>query len=177
MRFSPLILALAIAACAAPGANVTTAALVAADASTSLAIGERLMLEHSTRAAAEGMDPVVSLTLRHADGRALAFQQANHAADHLRSQAPDGPLAQAMGLTGGETPTLYVATPEANSGAPFLCGSEGPALLGVAETADGEVQIVGLRQAFAFETLPDGTVSPLPYSPDLICARLRFRRA
>jgi len=37
------------------------------------------------------------------------------------------------------------------------------------------VQIVGLRQAIEFETLPNGQLSAIPFSPDQVCARLRFR--
>lgn len=172
-----LATALALAACAVgPAAQVTTSTLVAADAATSLTV-ERLTLARSVQEAEEdGMDPLITLSLVHADGRALSFIEANHAEAHLRAQAADGPLAQVMGLGAGEIPTLYSANAAGNRGAPFLCGPEGPAALGVFQAPDGAVRIVGLKQDFEFETLSDGTVSALPYSPDQVCARLSFRR-
>jgi hypothetical protein len=39
------------------------------------------------------------------------------------------------------------------------------------------VLILGLKQGFQFETAPDGDVEAVPYSPDQVCARLRFNRA
>jgi hypothetical protein len=33
-----------------------------------------------------------------------------------------------------------------------------------------------LRQAIQVETRPDGQLEALPYSPDQVCARLRFRQ-
>jgi len=168
--------ALALSACAAPGGTTTRTNLVAADASTSLAAGERITADFTTYAAQEGMDPVVTLTLRHADGRTMLFQQANHTNNDLLAQNPGGALAQIMGLFGEEAPVLYRATPAENSGAPFLCGADGAAALGYYEAADGAVQIVGLKQELQFETRPDGQTETVPYSPDQVCARLAFRR-
>ncbi len=165
-----------LSACAAPGAPVTTSALVAADAATSLAVGERLSWETSSTQSGEGMDALVRATLRHADGRALAFQEANHTPNDLTAQRPGGALAQIMGLPGEEAPTLYYAETAAPSGAPFFCAPNGPAAIGRYEAADGTVLIVGMRQAIQFETRPDGQLESLPYSPDQVCARLRFRR-
>jgi hypothetical protein len=170
MRIVVLALALALSACASP-ATVTSATLAAADAATSLIVGPHVTQEISTAPASEGMDPVVTLTLRHSDGRALSFQQANHTANDLIAQAPGGALAQVMGLFGEEAPTLYYRVGE---GAPFLCAPEGPAGLGVYEDAEGVTHMVGLKQAIQFETRPDGRVEALPYSPDQVCARLRF---
>lgn len=173
---TPLLLtaALLMAACASPG-PVTTTTLTASDAATSLAIGEQLFLDRAQVARAqEGMDPVVPLTLRHADGRTLNFQQGNHSNNDLAAQAPNGPLAQIMGLMGDEAPLLYNATRTGNRGAPFICGAEGPAAIGLYE-ADGAALIVGLKQPIEFETLPNGETSAIPYSPDQVCARLRFR--
>jgi len=166
--------ALTLTACAAPGGGpVSTAALVAADAATSLAVGERITQESSTQPpSVEGADPVVSLALRHSDGRRLAFQQGNHTNDDLLAQAPGGPLAQIMGLPGEESPVLYHS---ASGEGAFFCGPQGPASIGVHQAPDGAVLIVGLRQAIQFETRPDGQVEALPYSPDQVCARLRFR--
>ncbi|MCR6644779.1 MAG: hypothetical protein NVV62_09820 [Terricaulis sp.] len=175
MRFAVLIaFAGVLAACAAPGPRpvVTSATLAAADASTSLLVGAQLTRDISTTPAREGTDPVVTLILRHADGRALSFQQANHAQHDLMAQAPGGPLAQIMGLFGEESPTLYHALPD--QAAPFICGPEGPAALGVLEGEAGAVQIVGLKQPIQFETRPDGREEALPFSPDQVCARLRF---
>jgi hypothetical protein len=177
MRRSILILSLLAASCTTP-AQVTTTTLVAADAATSLAVGERITQLVSTRPAAQGMDPVVSLSLRHADGRTLAFQQGNHTNNDLAASAPGGPLAQIMGLPGEEATTLYHATSGesgANEGA-FFCGPQGPAAIGTYTAADGQLWVVGLRQEIQFETRPDGVVEAVPYSPDQVCARLRFRQ-
>ncbi len=170
--------ALMLGACAVvPGAGAGAGAtLVAADASTSLAAGERIGADLSTRGARDGMASLVTLTLRHADGRAMRFQQGNHTANDLLAQRPGGALAQIMGLFGDEAPTLYRATPDQNRGAPFICGADGPALIGYYQGADGAVQIVGLKQEIQFETRPDGQAESLPYSPDQVCARLRFRQ-
>lgn len=170
--------ALTLTACAAPGGGpVSTAALVAADAATSLAVGERISEEMATQGpSVEGADPVISLTLRHGDGRRLAFQQANHTNNDLLAQAPGGPLAQIMGLPGEASPVLYHSTSGEGAEGAFFCGPQGPASLGVFEAPDGNLLIIGLRQAIQFETRPDGQVEALPYSPDQVCARLRFRR-
>ncbi len=172
MRIASLAAALALSACASPAA-ITTATLASADAATSLIVGERVTQETSSVRAQEGMDPVVTLTLRHADGRTLRFQQANHASNDLMAQRPGGPLAQIMGLFGEEAPVLYHRASEGEHGAPFLCAPEGPAAIGVLES-EGAVRIVGLKQAIQFETRPDGQVEALPYSPDQVCARLSF---
>lgn len=165
------------AACAAPSGPVTTTALTAADPATALITGERIEALSSTQAPeVEGTDPVVSLTLRHADGRAMAYQQGNHTPNDLAAQAPGGPLAQVMGLFGEEAPLLYHRVEAGASGAPFICGPEGAAVLGVYDAPDGATQIVGLKQGIEFETRPDGVVEALPYSPDMVCARLRYRR-
>jgi hypothetical protein len=171
-----ILLGLIVGACTT-AAPVTTRTLAAADAATSLAVGEQIFEERSTQRASEGMDPVVNLALRHGDGRRLAFQQGNHTNDDLAAQAPGGPLAQIMGLPGEESPTLYHAAsggivPE---GA-FFCGPQGPAAIGIYEAPDGALLIVGMRQEIQFETRPDGTTEAVPYSPDQVCARLRFRR-
>ncbi len=120
-----------------------------------------------------GMDPLVIMTLSHADGRAMNFEEANHAPMDLIAQGADGPLAQVMGLFGGESPTLYYPR---EGGAAFICGSEGPAALGVHRSAEGIVVIVGLREAFQFEERESGGYEALPFSPDMVCARLRLRR-
>jgi hypothetical protein len=151
-----------------------------ADAATSLAVGDRITQLTSTRAAQEGMDPVVTLTLRHADGRSIAFQEANHAPNDLFVQRAGGALAQIMGLQAGdEVTTLYHAADGERSqpaSAPFFCGPQGPAAIGKYEAADGTIQIVGLRDPIQVETRPDGQLEAVPYSPDAVCARLRFRR-
>lgn len=167
---------LVLAACASP-APVTTRTLVSADAATQLAVGERITEESSSQAAGEGMDPVVSLVLRHADGRRLSFQEANHTPHDLTAQRAGGALAQIMGLPGEETTTLYHAVSGENApeGA-FFCGPQGPAAIGVYQAPDGALLMVGLRQAIQFETRPDGVLEALPYSPDQVCARLRFRQ-
>ena len=173
MRTALFAAGLALAACASPSAPMTSTTLAAADAATSLIVGQSIRMEESTRAASEGMDPVVSLTLRHADGRSMRFQQGNHTNDDLAAQAPGGPLAQIMGLFGEESPVLYHAVREGSQ--PFLCAPEGPAAIGVHRNeADGGMHIVGLKQPIQFETRPDGRSEAVPYSPDQVCARLRF---
>lgn len=174
MRSAVLALGLALAACATP--QVTRTTLVAADAATSLIVGERLTQEVSTEAASQGNDPVVGLTLRHADGRTLTFQEANHSPNDVIVQRAGGALAQVMGV-GEDVATLYHATSGegASASAPLLCGPQGPAALGVHRSADGAVRMVGLRQPFQVETRPDGQAEVLPYSPDQVCARLTFR--
>lgn len=173
--------ALLLAACAAMsfpfGAKETTTTLVAADAATALAVGERITMTVSAprQPSQEGQDPVIRMQLKHADGRTLSFTEANHAPTHVMAQTPGGPLAQIMGLFGEERPTLYGAQSGENSGAPFLCGEQGPASVGVYRGEDGAVQIVGLREDIGFEPTEDGGYEAAPYSPDKVCARLRFR--
>lgn len=176
MRRSILILGLVLAACASP-APVTTRTLAAADAATSLAVGDSISELTSSQEASEGMDPVVNMTLRHADGRTLSFQQGNHTEHDLIAQRAGGPLAQIMGLPGEEVTTLWRATSgEGRTEGAFFCGPQGPAAIGTYEGADGIVHVVGLRQELQFETRPDGVTEAVPYSPDQVCARLRFRR-
>jgi hypothetical protein len=180
MRRFILVLGFLAAACASPPISQTSGSLMAADAATSLAVGERVTEFVSTLSAAEGMDPVVTLTLRHADGRSLSFQEANHTNNDLAAQAAGGPLAQIMGLQGAESTTLYYAVDgeHANASANnvFFCGPQGPAAIGRYDAPDGTTRYVGLREAIQFETRPDGQVEAVPYSPDAVCARLHFRR-
>lgn len=178
MRLNIFALLLALSACALPPPqNVTSNTLISADAATSLAVGETITERVTAIAASEGADPVVNLVLRHADGRSLAFQEANHAPHDLFVQRPGGALAQIMGLTGDEATLLFhAASGEGATGAPFICGPEGPAAIGRYEAPDGTVQIVGLRQGIDVEERPDGQLDALPFSPDQICARLRFRK-
>ncbi|MBN8608706.1 MAG: hypothetical protein J0L81_17445 [Caulobacterales bacterium] len=167
---------LVLAACASP-APVTTRTLVSTDAATQLAVGNRITEERSSRQAREGMDPLVTLALRHADGRRLSFQEANHTPHDLMAQRAGGALAQIMGLPGEEATTLYhaVGGQDGSEGA-FFCGPQGPAAIGAYQAPDGTLLVVGLRQAIQFETRPDGVLEAPPYSPDQVCARLRFRQ-
>ncbi len=169
--------ALCVAACAGPGGVTATSTLAAADAATSLAVGQQLSVTTTTHAARanSGEDPLVLMTLRHADGRTLAFQEANHAPNHIMAQAPGGPLAQIMGLFAEERPTLYIARHEDDRGQPFICAPEGPAALGLYRAEDGAVRLVGLAQQIQFAQRPDGQTEAIPYSPDQVCARLSFR--
>jgi hypothetical protein len=175
MRLKALILVLAAAACtsttSAPGTRLTPA-----NSATELMVGGPLTMSIVTRGAPEGQDPVVTLTLARADGSNMRFQQGNHTNDDLMAQRPGGALAQVMGLFGEEAPMLYHAV-EGGNGAPFLCGPEGPRAIGYYQAEDGEISMVGLKSSFEFETLADGSVLPLPYSPDHVCARLKFRAA
>lgn len=178
MRHSILVLAFLAAACASPPGAQTTATLTAADASTSLAVGERVTETLTSRAASEGMDPLVTLTLRHADGRTLTFQEGNHTNDDLAAQAAGGPLAQIMGLQGQEATTLYhaVSGERGSAEGAFFCGPQGPAAIGRYDAPDGTTRYVGLRDPIQFEQRPDGQTEAVPYSPDAVCARLTFRR-
>ena len=174
MRLSHFVLILALSACASPLAPKTRSTLVSADASTALMAGERLRADYVTHARS-GADLVI-LTLRHADGRTLAFDRASHTPNDLAAQAPGGPLSQIMGLFGEEAPKLYRARRGEHRGAPFLCGPQGPAAIGVYEPGDGSVQVVALKQEIQFDTRPDGQTEAVPYSPDQVCARLRFTK-
>lgn len=167
-----------LAACASQPASESRTTLTAADASTSLAVGERVTEVLSSRAGGEGIDPIVSLTLRHADGRTLTFQEGNHTNDDLAAQAPGGPLAQIMGLQGQESTTLYHATSgQRGSGeGAFFCGPQGPAAIGRYDAPDGTTKFVGLREPIQFEPGENGMPEAAPYSPDAVCARLTFRR-
>lgn len=178
MRKPIFAFALGLAACAAPGGVTTSTTLAANDAATSLAVGQHLSMDVTTRNAPadSGQDPLVIMNLRHPDGRTLAFTEANHAPMHVMAQTPGGPLAQIMGLFGEERPTLYLPRRDETRGAPFICAPEGPAALGVHEGEDGAVHMVGLRQQIQFEQRPDGQSEAVPYSPDQVCARLSFRR-
>jgi hypothetical protein len=149
--------------------------LTPADHATQLIAGGPLTLTRRvTPAEAEGEDPRVEITLRFADGRALAFEEANHAPDDLRAQAAGGALAQAMAILDPEArPTLYHA--QAHEGASPLCAPEGPVNLGIYAGADGAVSIVGLKEGFAFETRADGSVEAMPVSPAIVCVRMKFR--
>lgn len=177
MRRSVLALCLLMAACAGPGGGpATVTALSAADAATALIAGDRIELSQRASPGGDGQEPLVVMTLRHSDGRSLSFEQGNQVQTDLIAQAPGGPLAQIMGYFGDETPTLYRARAQESRGAPFLCGPEGPVGIGLHEGADGVTQIVGLKQEVQFEELSGGGYEALPYSPDMVCARLKFRR-
>ncbi len=170
MRILALFSALALSACAAG----TTATLVPADAATALIAGERITMARA--ATRTDQDPLVTLTLTHADGRVMRFEEANHTPHDVMAQAAGGPLSQIMGFFGDETPTLYSARAAENAGAAFVCAPGGPANIGVYTAPDGGVQIVGLKESFQFEERDDGAAEALPYSPDHVCARLRFTR-
>lgn len=173
MRFAIVAVCLTVAACAAPSGG-TSERLTPNDSATQLLAGGPVTL---TRVAAapsqDGEDALVTLTVTAADGRTMVFEEANHTPNDSRAQAAGGPLANVMGFFGDEQPTLYQHA-QGGSGAPFICGPEGPAYIGVYRAASGEVTIVGLKSAFEFEETGGGA-SALPYSPDHVCARMKFR--
>jgi hypothetical protein len=188
MRFAVLFLCAALGGCALAEriswprvdvgeTEVGAATLAPADAATNLITGGPLGLRLSAprEAAPEGQDPVLTLTLTHADGRAMRFQSANHAPIDVMAQAPGGPLAQAMGFFGDEAPILYRMLAD-DGGAAFICPPGGPVNLGYFQAADGAVSIVGLRSAFEFETREDGSLTAAPVSPNIVCARMSFTR-
>lgn len=173
MRFAFVAVCLGLAACAAP--QGTSERLTPADSATQLATGGPLTLTRVGQAPSQdGMDALVTLTVTSADGRAMVFQEANHTPNDSRAQAAGGPLANVMGFFGDEQPTLYQHV-DGGTGAPFICGPEGPAYLGVYRAASGEVTIVGLKSPFEFEETGSGAATALPYSPDHVCARMKFR--
>lgn len=172
MRFAVLVLGLALGACAAQGGGEQ---LSPADSATSVLVGGPITLRRTTASpGGNGQDAVVNMTLTTADGRVMHFQEANHTPNDVTAQSAGGPLAQVMGFFADEQPTLYSAT-GGNNGAAFICAPDGPAMLGVYRAASGEISVVGLRSAFEFEPRADGTSEALPYSPDHVCARMKFR--
>lgn len=180
MRFAALALILGLSACVATesAGPAATETLTPADAATTLVTGGSLTMTSQARDSQNGDDPLVLMSLRTADGRIMSFEALNHAPEHVMAQAAGGPLAQAMGLTGGgETPKLYGARASENRGAPFLCTPDGPVSIGFYEASDGVVTIIGMKSNITFETLADGQAHPLPFSPDQVCARLHFRRS
>ena len=177
MRWTALLASVALTACvtAAP-VRVDRTLLTPADAATNLVAGGALTMGVTSAESSHGDDPLVRMTLSRADGRVLAFTAANHTPNDVMAQARGGPLAELMGFFGDETPTLYAADASKNSGAPYICAPNGPAYLGVYASPDGHVSVVGLKSGFEFEQTGSGTSSPLPFSPDLVCARLKFTR-
>ena len=172
MRRATILALLLLTGCAAGGG--TTVSLTPADPATSILTGGPLSMR-VVSTPASGDDPLNVMTLARADGRAMSFEEANHAPNDVRTQAAGGPLAQTMGLFGDEQPTLYHAR-QGGSGAAFICAPDGAANLGIYTAPDGKVTIVGLKSGFEFETRPDSTVEALPYSPDHICARMHFTK-
>lgn len=167
MRIAALAALFTLSACAAGPTQLT-----AADAATELSVGRQVLMSRSVTQT--GDDPLIIMTLTHADGRAMAFEQANHTPHDVMAQAQDGPLAQVMGLFGGELPVLYHARRAEHAGEPFVCAPDGPEELGVYQAPDGAVRMVGLNEAFQFSEREDGGAEAHPYSPDHVCARLSF---
>ena len=172
MRIVVLALALMLCACASQGGGQT---LTPADSATAVIVGGPVTMRTESHAATGGEDPLVNMTLTTGDGRVMHFTEANHTPNDVSAQAAGGALSQVMGFFGDEQPTLYSTDAAYNSGAPFICAPDGPAMLGYYRAADGQVSIVGLRSAFEFEPRDNGTYEALPYSPDHVCARLKFR--
>ena len=48
--------------------------------------------------------------------------------------------------------------------------------IGIYAAPNRTVSVVGLRDAFQFETRADGALEAHPVSPDMVCARLKLRR-
>jgi hypothetical protein len=179
MRFLGLLLALGLSACAfvgVGGSSRTSSTLSPADAATSLLAGGPLVMTQTNpkEDASEGQDPLIRMTLARRDGRHLSFMQANHAPYDVMAQAPGGPLAQAMGFFGEEAPVLYARDRRATGDVAFICAPEGPSYLGYYRGEDGAITVVGLKSSFGVEPMDDGGYAPLPYSPDQVCARMKF---
>lgn len=182
MRRLALALILGLSACVATqggGGPSTSETLTPSDAATTLVTGGPLTMTVLTPVQSQGgEDPLILMSLKAADGRVMAFNELNHAPNHVMAQSAGGPLAQAMGLTAGdETPKLYGARSTENHGAPILCGPDGPVSIGYYEASDGAVTIIGMKSNIEFETLSDGQQHPVPFSPDQVCARLHFHRS
>lgn len=177
-RLALIAIAAALSACATPSGPqpiVQTTTLTPADAATGIAPGALTVRVITTPVVEEGMDPVVTLELVTAEGRTIRFQEANHTNQDLEVQAAGGPLAQAMGFFGEERATLYRRVPVDAHGVPFLCGPDGPHAIGYHAAEDGsEVRIYGLKSEFEYQTHANGATTVVPYSPDQICARMRF---
>ncbi len=173
MRFAVIAASVALAACAAQTGPSTS--LQPADPATAMIAGGTLTMRTASSPGGDGQDPLVTMTLARSDGRSMMFTAANHAPYDTMAQTAGGPLAQVMGLDEAATPTLYSAR-EGGSGAPFICGPEGARMLGMFTAPNGDVTVVGLKSGFEFEPRNDGGYSPLPYSPDHVCARLKFHR-
>lgn len=178
MRRTVFALLLTLAACS--GGSTAGDRLTPADAATSLIThGPVVMTVTPPAQSQEGEDPLILMTLRSADGRTMHFDESNHAPEQVMAQSAGGALAEVMGLPGAATPTLYgVRAPAdgATQDRPFICAPEGPVSIGYYAAPNGDVTIVGLKQNISFEPRDDGTMSPLPFSPDMVCARLHFHR-
>jgi hypothetical protein len=176
MRCTAFALLLSLVACTAgqPAGN----RLTPADAATSLITGSLLIMTVATPAnvGQEGEDPLILMTLRKSDGRVMNFEESNHTPEQVMAQSQGGPLSQVMGLPDTAAPTLYGVRADGAQGAPFICGPEGPVSIGYYAAPNGDVTIVGLKQNISFESRDNGTMSPLPFSPDFVCARLHLRR-
>jgi hypothetical protein len=145
------------------------------DAATNLLSWGPLTVERATpkSAPAGGEDPPVKLTLTRGDGKAMSFETANHAPADLMVQAAGGPLAQAMGLFGQETPELFHSVP-AEGDTTFLCPPDGPRAIGLYENPNSTVLIIALRDAPDLAQSANSGGAPPPISPDSVCARMRF---
>ncbi|MFZ2031976.1 MAG: hypothetical protein WAU68_16815 [Vitreimonas sp.] len=176
MRRTAFALLFLLAACS--GGHPVGNQLTPTDAATSLITRGPLIMTviPPAHASQDGEDPLILMTLRKADGRVMSFEEGNHAPEQVMAQSAGGPLAQVMGLPDAATPTLYSVRAEGAQGAPFICGPDGPVSIGYYAASNGDVTIVGLRQNISFEPRDDGTMSPLPFSPDFVCARLHFHR-
>ena len=174
MRWIIAFAALALAACTTNGGARAVINLTPSDAATSMISGGLIVMRTVTTPASNGDDPLIVLTLSRADGKAMTFEEANHAPHDVAVQSPGGALAQAMGLMGGtEQPVLYHGQA---GGTPFFCSADGPVNLGVYTDPAGAVTIVGLKSNFQVEDAAGGGFDIAPYSPDHICARMHFTK-
>ncbi len=173
IAFAALALAQTLAACTTNGGGAVIN-LTQSDAATSMISGGAISMRTVTTPGSNGDDPLVVLTLSRADGKAMNFEQANHAPHDVAVQSAGGALAQAMGLmAGNEQPVLYHLR---QGGTPFFCGADGPANLGIYTDPAGGVTIIGLKSEFQVEDKAGGGFDVAPYSPDHICARMHFTK-
>lgn len=173
MRALVVALCVALAGCAS--APRATATWTPSDAASSLTTSGPLQARTTSSMSGDG-STLNTLYLTNGDNRRMVFIEANALPHDLAVQQAGGALASIMGFFGDEQPTLYRFNRLPADTSIFLCGPEGPALIGVYANPTGDISLVALKTEFQTETT-GGRVDIAPYSPDHVCARARFRRS